>query len=136
MSDKREFELDELGGGLLPAIYLRYFHTRDEARAELTEACIELPLAEGSPAQTAFLEAEDGRPAAIVVVEPERYDAATVGLIAHEATHVVSQYLRWLGETDPGDEMLAYLIQSVTSYLIEHHTDMYVTNVVGGIGDD
>lgn len=118
-------EFEELGGELLPALYVTYYHTREELQAALADEGIEIALVD-SPAQTHWVEADDGRPAAIVLIEPERYDAATVGLIAHEAVHVVQTYLRWLGEVHPGDETQAYLVQAVMAYLIEAHTDIYL----------
>lgn len=50
------------------------------------------------------------------------YDGPTPqrhALYAHEATHVVQQFLDSIGEDDPGDEEEAYLVQGVTLALIE-----------------
>jgi len=42
-------------------------------------------------------------------------------LLIHEAYHVVCNHLRELGETDAGEETVAYMIQCTAGALIEAH---------------
>lgn len=42
-------------------------------------------------------------------------------LLVHEAYHVVCNHLRELGETDAGEEMVAYMMQCTAGALIEAH---------------
>lgn len=44
-----------------------------------------------------------------------------LGVLVHEATHVKQQYLRYLGEDRPGDEMEAYLMQAISGNLLAQY---------------
>ena len=43
------------------------------------------------------------------------------GLLAHEAVHVVEEYFRNIGEYVQSDELRAYAVQGVTTYLVGEH---------------
>ena len=43
------------------------------------------------------------------------------GLLAHEAVHVAQEYFRSIGEEAPSDELQAYVVQHVATYLIGRH---------------
>lgn len=45
------------------------------------------------------------------------------GLLAHEAVHVAKNYLEIIGEVEPTEELLAYVVQSVFIYLFKKHMD-------------
>ena len=45
------------------------------------------------------------------------------GLLIHEGVHVYQKALEWMGEDDPGIEMEAYAIQSITMQLINAYEE-------------
>lgn len=59
----------------------------------------------------------------LVCIRPDKKEtiAAVVGLLAHEAYHVVNSRLEQLGEHSPGQEVMAYLIQFVTYRLVNDY---------------
>ncbi len=59
----------------------------------------------------------------IVYMRPdlERSAAEDAGLIAHEATHVMQEYMAGIGEREPSDEFEAYVTQAVTTRLVGEH---------------
>lgn len=48
---------------------------------------------------------------------------ADAGLLAHEAVHIAQEYFNHIGEYVPSDELRAYVVQGVTTYLVGKHFD-------------
>lgn len=44
-----------------------------------------------------------------------------VAILSHEATHVMASYLNDIGIDDPDDEIMSYVVQSVTQHLCQEH---------------
>ncbi len=70
---------------------------------------------------TAQLEAEDGGIVTIVALgDTEGMDEIDVlGLLIHEASHVVDAFFEYIKETKPSDEFRAYCLQATCVKLIE-----------------
>ena len=57
-----------------------------------------------------------------VVLMAHRGDRATEeSLLVHEAYHAAVAHMRWLGEDQPGEEVMAYLVQTIADGLIRAH---------------
>lgn len=58
----------------------------------------------------------------IITVNPTMLKSRdhTCALLAHEATHVAQACWESMGETKPGDEIEAYLVQYIVLYSIQH----------------
>lgn len=66
-------------------------------------------------ATTHMLELKGYLTCIITLADNSKYDIAQVAaLLAHEAVHVAQQLWRNCGETQPGDEAEAYLVQYIT----------------------
>lgn len=55
----------------------------------------------------------------IVYIADNEDPAALMGVIAHEAVHVMRGYLSWLAEAQPGEETEAYTVQAVVAELVK-----------------
>lgn len=53
----------------------------------------------------------------------ERNDADDAAFLAHEAVHIAQNYFRFLNESNYGSEAEAYLVESVSFWLIDKHLD-------------
>lgn len=74
-----------------------------------------------SGATTHFMENVSlGKTCAVVCIDVGRSPSpiATAGLLVHEATHVYQETKRLLGETAPGKEFEAYVMQSISQNLM------------------
>lgn len=54
----------------------------------------------------------------VVYIADHDDPAQLMGVIAHEAVHVMSGYLAWLQEAQPGEETQAYTVQAVVQELV------------------
>lgn len=76
---------------------------------------------EGSNATTHVL-TRDGEVTCVVCIQKtERNPTEIAGLLIHEAVHVWQQYLIRIGERNPGDEQMAYGIQSIAQELLHEY---------------
>lgn len=64
---------------------------------------------------------KDGTLTFIIAMEKqgERSVEQVAGLVAHEATHVAQRLWEQIGESRPGDEAEAYLVQMITQSCLE-----------------
>lgn len=98
-----------------PMPELRLYHSRKKCLKALDRlGCVTEPIE--TDAQM-WLVGE----VAVVLVEGEADWHAEAALLCHEATHVADEWLRALGEDDPGDEERAYMVQCVADPLFRAH---------------
>lgn len=72
-------------------------------------------LSDNSNATCHHFVGKTGRVSVIAMKRPTGVNVGQVaGLIAHEAVHVVQRLWDEIGETDPGHEAEAYLVQTIT----------------------
>lgn len=67
---------------------------------------------------------EDGNTQVMCVVMVSEYDyspAQKAGIIAHEAMHVVQEFMEYIGEERPSDEFVCYTLQEVVENLSEEY---------------
>lgn len=110
---------------LIEGDHLALCFTEEEFNKELKR--LKVPMSEcnswqvdGALATTHFIVSKKGGRATIVCIpikdEPTNEVAS---LLVHEAVHVVQEYFRHIGETNAGDEIMAYAIQNVSFALLE-----------------
>lgn len=75
-----------------------------------------------SDGRTTFFDHPSGKSIAIVTVSDaaakRRKKIEIVGLLIHEATHIWQHVQEMMGEKEPGEEMEAYAMQSISQELI------------------
>ena len=101
---------------------LRLYHSRRKARRFIERHGVEFKCIDGADAQTWFFADDTGRYAVVLM------DAGTgreywedMGIIAHEATHIMRFALSDIGEEEPGEEEMCYAVQAVAMRLCEGH---------------
>ncbi len=83
-------------------------------------------LLDGACATTTTLHAPGEKPHILVAYDPLPWPdcddphnrACTAALLAHEAVHVVRSVMDYMREEAPGEEVVAYAVQHVTSLLL------------------
>ncbi len=120
---------DAIGGGALPALPIKLTHSRRRARKIIAaiegRRCAEeydqMPAADATTSN--MYDERAGQLVHLVWISPDagRSAADDVGLLAHEAVHVVRSYLAGIGEDEPSEELCAYLVQDVAGYLAAKH---------------
>lgn len=91
----------------------------------------------GKDATTILLMSSEGHSACVVCVREDAMKSAEVaeivGLLAHEATHVVQFFMDEIGEIQPSREFQANSIQTVTQYLFDLYQkrDAEITKIDG-----
>lgn len=122
-------KFDVIGGGALPELEIRLVHSEKKARKAIRrlegrEYEEDWKSLVGRQATTSFLRVPGSEETIYLVwMTPcTDYDAAVdASLLAHEAVHVARHYLKSFGEESPGEELLAYVVQDISLYLIERH---------------
>ena len=108
--------------GVMPPMEVALFHDRTKLKKRLAERGHEIELLKGVPGQT-FSIVDDGQPVHFVLMENADdvplYDQ--LALLAHEATHIASRYLDYIGEEQAGEEEWAYAVQTACSGLFDMH---------------
>lgn len=120
---------DVISGGALPELCIRLVHSEKKARKAMRklegrEYEDDWKSLTCRQATTSYLRAPGSDETIYLVwMTPcTDYDAAVdASLLAHEAVHVARHYLKSFGEDDPGEELLAYVVQDISLYLIERH---------------
>lgn len=75
-----------------------------------------------SHATTHILESNDMDLMCVVCMPVvKRHKIEIIGLLVHEAVHVWQAYAKSIGEDRPGDEQMAYGIQSISQELIDSY---------------
>ena len=102
-------------GLMMPEIHL--FHSRRKFERFCRRKFDHTPRDFGSQGQMTYY---DGTVA--VLMTHVGKDATELALLVHESWHAASEHMRYLGEDDPGEEVMAYLIQSIAHALfVAHH---------------
>ena len=120
MSKKRKIHFVQ--SAAMPEMNVALYHDRDKLQRDLRNRKIETPLFSGSAAQTFTLDVK-GKEISFVLMElPTSHPLwVQLGLLAHEATHVATQYFAGIGEEEPGEEELAYAVQAAAGCLFDMH---------------
>lgn len=110
----------------MPLIEIRFTHSLKRARRVIKKMCgsADSWQAIASNARTSCLtHPQDGTAVYLVWMDDdlERPASADAALLAHEAVHVAIDYLKCIGEDEPGEELRAYTVQTITQYLCERH---------------
>lgn len=96
---------------------IRFFHSRKKCERWLRRHGYEYELCDTAHAQTMF---EDGE--AIVLFDgTSGDDILDLALLVHEAYHVVTRNLEFIGEAEVGEETAAYMMQWVSVMLFAAH---------------
>lgn len=98
-----------------PMPELRLYHSREKCARALDELkCV--AKFTGTDAQMWLV-----RDVAVVLMEADSDWHSEAALLCHEAVHVADEWLRALGESDPGDEERAYMVQCIAEPLFRAH---------------
>lgn len=106
----------------LPMPELRLYHSPKKCAKFLKRHGVPFEPSECADAQTWTFE-DDGESYAAVLfnhgLDMDYWD--DMGMLAHEATHVALYALRSIGDEEPADEEMCYVVQAVTTWLCEAH---------------
>ena len=103
----------------LPMPEIRLYHNAEKAlkylgKSGMTEES--LPYADAQTWLTV-----DGRRAVVLFSKPTGDTATDAAMMAHEATHIALFALDAIGEEEPAEEELCYVVQAITLALCEMH---------------
>lgn len=98
---------------------IRLYHDTGKALRYLAKSGVTEEAMPYSDAQT-WLTA-DGRKAVVLFGKPTGDTATDAALMAHEATHIALFALDAVGEDEPAEEELCYVVQAITLALCEMH---------------
>ena len=106
----------------LPMPELRLYHSRKKCERFLKRHGISFEPIESANAQT-WTFTDDGIQYAVVLYEAsEGLDYwADMGMLAHEATHVMLYALGSICEEEPAEEEMCYVVQAITTWLCKAH---------------
>ena len=100
--------------------------TEEQYRKAMQQAGKDYPtpfVNEGAHATTHYLPAGKDRPKSLCIVcikcDPNCDKIAHFALLVHECSHILRYMLQEWGETEPGDEMMAYTIQEISLNLMD-----------------
>lgn len=112
---------------LLPPMSIMFTHSHKKVAKTLRDLGVESQcqgVLKGKDATTTICENDDtGECLFVVYMSPNLEWTAEqdIGLLAHEAAHVVRAYLESIGETSPSEEMQAYVTGAVVQELCGAH---------------
>lgn len=92
---------------------VRLYHDQEKAGTYIREHWDVTPVFLEAGAQTWY---SDG--AAVVLMSHSGKRVTEDALLTHEAYHVFSLHMDYLGEDDPGEEIMAYGVQTVSKALM------------------
>lgn len=106
----------------LPMPELRLYHSPKKCAKFIGRHGVPFEPNESADAQTWTFE-DDGRSYAVVLYD---CDQSTdywddIGMLAHEATHVMLFAFGEIGEEEPAEEEMCYVVQALTTWLCEAH---------------
>lgn len=106
----------------LPMPELRLYHSPKKCAKFLERHGVSFEPDEGADAQTWTFE-DDGRSYAVVLFDcdPSMDYWMDMGVLAHEATHIMLFAFDEIGESKPANEEMCYVVQAVTTWLCEAH---------------
>lgn len=106
----------------LPMPELRLYHSQRKCERFLKRHGIPFEPIEGADAQTWTFADESGSYAVVLYdADPMQSYGNDIGMLAHEATHVMLYALGSIGEAEPSEEEMCYVTQAVTQWLCEAH---------------
>jgi len=103
----------------LPMPEIRLYHDTEKALRYLAKSGATEEALPYADAQTWLT--VDGRRAVVLFSKPTGDTATDAALMAHEATHIALFALDAIGEEEPAEEELCYVVQAVTLALCEMH---------------
>ena len=101
---------------------LRLYHSRRKCGKFLKRHGIEFEPIETADAQTWTFSDDTGSYAVVLFdggIEREYWE--DMGMLAHEATHVMLAAFGMIGETEPAEEEMCYVVQAIVSSLCAAH---------------
>lgn len=107
---------------VIPLPEIRLYHSRRKCAKFLRRIGIRFDPDDIADAQTWVFD-KDGNCYAVVLMETgtETDDCWDIGVLAHEATHVMLYTLESIGEKEPAEEEMCYITQCVTQVLAKAH---------------
>lgn len=103
----------------LPMPEIRLYHSREKARKFLARQGIPPETIPNSDAQT-WLK-EDGSTAVVLYSNWMGDAAKDAAMLAHEATHIMLYSMDSIGEHEPAEEEMCYVVQAITLALCDMH---------------
>lgn len=106
----------------LPMPELRLYHSPKKCAKFLKKHGIPFEPIDGADAETWAFSDETGSHAVVLYdADPQADYGNDIGMLAHEATHVMLYALGSIGEDEPAEEEMCYVTQAVTQWLCESH---------------
>ncbi len=107
----------------MPPVEASLWHDRAALLGALGDRGVGIRLSDGSHAQTFNELLPDGRCISFVLMEAVEGTSLSdqLSLLAHEAVHIAYRYMECIGEEEPGEETMAYVVEAVVSILAEQH---------------
>lgn len=98
----------------MPCPDIHVFTSRDKARKfAVNKYGSEPELIHGNPGVTTSMKDDHGNMVCLVVIEADVMNVSQkVSLLAHECVHVAQAWAACMGESRPGEEWMAYAVQS------------------------
>ena len=113
MPKKRKY----LESNVLGTISIKLVHSEAKAQKILFEKHIVSEIPNNADAMVWNISSEK-EPTFLVFTERKDFSIDTIGVLAHEATHIAQFFMNDIGEEEPSDEFLAYVVQTATSNLL------------------
>lgn len=90
-------------------------------------------LGRGAHATVHSFEAESGQPVYLVCAKPPGgwKISEIASTFAHEATHVVQGWMKWIHEDNPAIEQYAYAVDRVTEWLVSAYLGKHDIKIGG-----
>lgn len=105
-----------------PELHIKLFHEYAKFKKFLNKR--------GFPCEPAYgeeikYESGDGYCKIAILIDPGSDTSLSeqIAILAHEATHAVDDYLKYLNENPIGEEHRAYLMQGVMTYLVKERLE-------------
>ena len=107
---------------VLPMPELRLYHSRRKCEKFLGGHGVPFDPIETADAQTwTFRDKWQSYAVVLYDTDGERSFCQDMGLLAHEATHAALFALGEIGETEPAEEEMCYVVQAISTWLCEAH---------------
>lgn len=106
----------------LPMPELRLYHSRRKCSKFLKRHGIDFDTIENADAQTWTFQDDTGSYAVVLFDRNLDHDYwEDMGMLAHEATHVMLAAFGMIGETEPAEEEMCYVVQAIATVLCKMH---------------